>query len=136
MTDAVGPESEYEFPGAAMTAYPVSGKPLPGAVPYNVIDKSGDRLLKVVRFRAEGSGQLVAEAYLRTGQSVAVRMRPGTYRMHVMEGRRWLGPEQHFGKMAATFDFGIHQVGGEIAGIEIMPKSAVGGAPPISGFRF
>lgn len=131
-----GPGSDYQFPGASMTAYPTSGKPLSGAVPYRVIDKSGDRLAKVVRFRAESSGQLVAELYLPAGESGSVRMRPGNYRMHLMEGRRWLGPDLHFGKTAATFDFGVQEVGGEIAGIEIMPKSAAGGAPPISGFRF
>ena len=131
-----GPGSDYQFPGAAMAAYPMKGKPLPGAISYRVVDMSGDGLLKVVRFRDENSGHLAAELYLPSGARGSVRIRPGRYRMHLMEGRRWLGPDTHFGKTATTFDFGVQEVGGEIAGLEIMPKSAVAGAPTISGFRF
>lgn len=124
------------FPGSSTAAYVAGGKAPSGGIPYTIVDATGDGLYRVVRFRAADSNDLVAELYLPPDQTGKVRLRPGFYHVHVAQGRRWRGPDVHFGIGGRVHDFGKHEVGGTEAGIRLAGATSIGGAPEIAGFRF
>lgn len=123
------------FPANGTVAY-AEGRLGSNAVGFTVRDRTGEGLEKVVRFRTPDSRVFVAELYLRPGGEGEVRLPPGIYRMHLMHGRTWRGPDVHFGSGAETFDMGTTAIGGNVAGMDIMPRSIAGRSVPITGARF
>lgn len=127
---------ELTFPPNGTVAY-VGGKaPSTETARFSVSDESRSGLNKVIRFRAPDGATMAAELYLRPGQNGEVQLRPGIYRLHISQGRNWLGPDKHFGDQSSTHDFGTHAIGGSVAGISILPSSPVGNARPIASKRF
>lgn len=130
-----GAEPTLAFPASGTVAY-ADGGPRSNAVGFTVRDRTGEALEKVVRFRTPESRVFVAELYLRPGGEGEVRLPPGIYRMHMMFGRTWRGPDVHFGSGAETFDMGTTAIGGDVGGMDIMPRSVGADSIQISGNRF
>jgi hypothetical protein len=123
------------FPASGTVAYP-DGRPRSYAAGFTVRDRTGEASEKVVRFRTPGSHVFVAELYLRPGGQGEVRLPPGIYRIHLMFGRTWRGPDVHFGAGAETFDMGTTAIGGDVGGMDIMPRSIAANSVQMSGSRF
>ncbi len=123
------------FPASGTVAY-TDGGPRSNAVRFTVRDRTGEAQEKVVRFRTPDSRVFVAELYLRPGEEGEVRLPPGIYRMHLMLGRNWRGPDVHFGSGAETFDMGTTAIGGDVGGMDIMPRSIAANSVQITGTRF
>lgn len=126
---------DLAFPASGTAAY-AEGRPPRNAVSFVVQDLSGDKLEKVIRFRTPDSRTFVAEMYLRPGDKGEIHLPPGVYRMHLMQGHVWRGPDVHFGAGAATFDMGVTAIGGDVGGMDILPPSVAGESTPIAGTRF
>ncbi|PZU50743.1 MAG: hypothetical protein DI568_03060 [Sphingomonas sp.] len=124
------------FPGVAIAAYVAGGKAPPGGIPYTVEDQSGDGQHRVVRFRKADGGDLIAELYLPPKQRGTVRLRAGSYQVNIAQGRRWHGPDVHFGRAGHVYDYGQHEIGGNVAGFNIGPASVTGTAHEIPDSRF
>jgi hypothetical protein len=124
------------FPANGVVAYPAGAASRATAQSFQLLDAAGDGNDRVVRFRDPADNALVAELYLRSGKQAQVWLRPGPYRIHIMQGRNWLGPDVHFGRDSMAYDHGAHVVGGAFAGIRLLGESVVGNAQPIPRSAF
>ena len=129
-------DSNLSFPSVPIAAYVAGGKAPPGGVPYSIEDQSGDGMHRVVRFRAAEGGDLIAELYLPPKHRGTVRLRAGFYQVNIAQGRRWHGPDIHFGRAGHVYDYGQQEVGGNMAGFNIGPASVTGTAHEIPDSRF